>query len=450
MKSLHFLLLLFLLTASAACELTKATFNTQNSQPADVLAQPKQLPINSGHSKNVVPTELLSPQPIRITVAGLPQPFASNSASKPAEVVPTPENAKLRVPHGFVVNIFADGLDAPRWLSLTPTGDVLVTETRQNRILLLHDTKGDGVADVRKIFAERQNGLDIPFGMAFANGYFFVGNTGAVLRFPYTKGQQQIADIGQKIANLTPGGYHQHWTRNVVASLDGKKLYVSIGSRSNDSEEQLPRASVQVMNIDGSNQQTFAYGLRNPVGLDFQPKTGELYATVNERDGLGDDLVPDYLTHLKQGEFYGWPYAYLAPNRLDPNQIQDGKSKRPDLVSRTKTPDVLFQAHSAALGLQFYHGQRFPKKYRNGAFVAFRGSWNRNSGTGYKIVFVPFDANGRPNGYYEDFLTGFLLDPTGPTTWGRPVGLLVLPDGSLLFTDEANNRIYRIQYSGKG
>jgi glucose/arabinose dehydrogenase len=202
------------------------------------------------------------------------------------------------------------------------------------------------------------------------------------------------------------------------------------------------------MNPDGSNPQTFAYGLRNPVGLDFHPKTGELYATVNERDGIGDDLVPDYFTRIRSGEFYGWPYAYLAPNLIEPRQMSNGQSKRPDLVAKTQTPDVLFQAHSAALGLQFYDGQTFPEKYRNGAFVAFRGSWNRNQGTGYKVVFVPFDTSGRPQGDYEDFLTGFLVNPSVPTTWGRPVGLLVLPDGSLLVTEEANNRIYRIQYRG--
>jgi glucose/arabinose dehydrogenase len=221
-----------------------------------------------------------------------------------------------------------------------------------------------------------------------------------------------------------------------------------VGSQSNVDEEPLPRASVQIMNLDGSNQQTFASGLRNPVGLDFHPTTNQLYATVNERDGLGDDLVPDYLTRLQQGEFYGWPYAYLIPKNLDPRQTQNGKSKRPDLVAKTKTPDVLFQAHSAALGLQFYDGKTFPERYRNGAFVAFRGSWNRDRGTGYKIVFVPFGSNGRPQGYYEDFLTGFLINPSVPTAWGRPVGLLVLPDGSLLLTEEANNRIYRIQYRG--
>ncbi len=203
------------------------------------------------------------------------------------------------------------------------------------------------------------------------------------------------------------------------------------------------------MNLDGTARQTFASGLRNPVGLAFHPTTRELYATVNERDGLGDDLVPDYLTRIQAGEFYGWPYAYLSNTRIDPNHTtQNGRSVRPDLVADTRTPDVLFQAHSAALGLQFYSSKTFPDRYRNGAFVAFRGSWNRHQGTGYKVVFVPFNQNGRPQGYYEDFLTGFLTNPTGPDTWGRPVGLLVLPDGSLLVTEEPNGRIYRIQYRG--
>ena len=251
---------------------------------------------------------------------------------------------------------------------------------------------------------------------------------------------------GKQIASLPGGGYRQHWTRNVILSPDQQKLYVSIGSRSNADEEPLPRATVQVMNLDGSRQQTFASGLRNPVGLDFHPKTKELYATVNERDGLGDDLVPDYFTRLRSGEFYGWPYAYLSPNRLDPRQMSEGKSTNPELAARTKMPDVLFQAHSAALGLKFYTGKTFPQKYHGGAFVAFRGSWNRNQGTGYKIVFVPFNDQGRPKGYYEDFLTGFLVEPTIPSTWGRPVGLLVMPDGSLLVTEEENGRIYRIQY----
>jgi len=394
-----------------------------------------------------VRTETFTPKPIRISLRDLPQPFASDSAGKPPQVVPIPANPALKVPPGFRVTVFADNLDAPRWLALTPSGDVLVTETRQNRIRLLRDTNNEGVADVAKPFATRENGLDIPFGMAFADNAFYLGNTSEVRRYPYQRGQDQLTGKGTQITRLTPGGYRQHWTRNVILSGDGKQLYVSIGSASNVDEEDLPRASVQVMNLDGSDRRAFAYGLRNPVGLDVHPVTKELYTTVNERDGMGDDLVPDYFTRIRQGEFYGWPYAYLSPNLVDPRQVRGGRSKRPDLVAVTKTPDVLFQAHSAALGLKFYTGKTFPPKYRNGAFVAFRGSWNRDRGTGYKLVFVPFNANGRPDGHYEEFLTGFLVDPSIPTTWGRPVGLLVLPDGSLLFTEEANNRIYRVQYS---
>ncbi|MBD2597649.1 sorbosone dehydrogenase family protein [Nostoc spongiaeforme FACHB-130] len=426
------------LLMTAGCNQTRAV---SESTPAPLLAANTQ-------SKNIIRTEPLAPQPIRINLQKLPPPFATKSASKRPEIVSIPQNPVLRVPPGFQVNVFAEGLDAPRWLALTPSGDVLVTETRENRIRLLRDSNGDGVADVSQTFASADNGLNIPFGMAFAGNYFFLGNTDEVLRFPYSKGQKQLSGTGTKIADLPGGGYNQHWTRNVVAAPDGKKLYVSVGSRSNVDEEELPRASVQVMNLDGSQKQTFAFGLRNPVGLDFHPVTKELYTTVNERDGIGDDLVPDYFTRIRQGEFYGWPYTYLTPNTLDPRQTANGKSKRPDLAARTRTPDVLFQAHSAALGVQFYDGKSFPEKYKNGAFVAFRGSWNRDRGTGYKVVFVPFNTQGRPQGNYEDFLTGFLLNPSTPTTWGRPVGLLVLPDGSLLVTEEANNRIYRIQYVG--
>ncbi len=391
-------------------------------------------------------TQRLNPQPIRLKLESLPKPFATNSASKSPRILPIPSKPILRVPAGFRVNVFAEGLDHPRWLALTPTGDVLVTETPQNRITLLRDTNGDGTADSQKIFANQENGLDIPFGMAFTQNSFFLGNHNAVRRYSYSKGQQQLRGKGEQIASLPGGGYRQHWTRNILISSDLQKLYVSVGSRSNVDVESSPRATVQVMNLDGSKQQTFASGLRNPVGLDEHPKTKELYATVNERDGLGDDLVPDYFTRLRSGEFLGWPYAYLNPKLLDPRHVTNNKSTNSQLAARTKTPDVLFQAHSAALGLKFYTGKTFPKKYQAGAFVAFRGSWNRNQGTGYKVVFVPFNTQNRPSGYYEDFLTGFLVDPSVPSTWGRPVGLLVLPDGSLLVTEEENGRIYRIQY----
>ncbi|ERT06846.1 hemolysin-type calcium-binding repeat family protein [Lyngbya aestuarii BL J] len=389
-----------------------------------------------------ITTETLNPTPIQINLEELPPPYATRSASNSPQVIPIPENPVLQVPPGFTVNVFAENLNNPRWLALTPSGDVLVTETPDNRIRLLRDEDGDGDADVSKTFAGSENGLNLPFGMAFSQDAFFVGNTGEVLKFPYSVGQDQLQGTGEKIADLPGQGYNQHWTRNVVISPDGQQLYVSVGSASNASPEPLPRASVQTINLDGSNQQTFAWGLRNPVGLDFHPVTGQLFTTVNERDGLGDNLVPDYLAGLNFGEFYGWPYAYLAPNNIDPRR----QGENPDLAAKTTTPEVLFQSHSAALGLQFYDGETFPQKYQNGAFVAFRGSWNRDQGTGYKLVFVPFDQQGQPTGEYEDFLTGFLIDPSIPTTWGRPVGLLTMPDGSLLFTEEAGDRIYRIQY----
>jgi glucose/arabinose dehydrogenase len=453
---LHRVSTLFLLLTIAACSPTiqesNQESNQETNQPISESPNPSEpvaaSPASANQApKNLIQTTPLSPSPIQITLADLPQPYATDSASKSPNVVDIPADPVLQVPEGFTVNVYAEGLDRPRWLALTPEGDVLVTETRQNRIRRLADRDGDGVAEVNETFADESNGLDIPFGMAFAGDSFFLGNTAEVRRYPYTTGQA-LSGTGEKIADLPGGGYNQHWTRNVVAAPDGQKLYVSIGSETNVDREPLPRASVQVMNLDGSDQQTFAYGLRNPVGLDFHPTTGELYTTVNERDGLGDDLVPDYFTRIQQGEFYGWPYAYLRPDLLDPRQSDGGSSLNPDLVAQTKTPDVLFQAHSAALGVQFYDGNTFPERYRNGAFVAFRGSWNRNQGTGYKIVFVPFGSDNRPQGQYEDFVTGFLTDPAGPTTWGRPVGVLVLPDGSLLFTEEENGRIYRVQYQG--
>ncbi len=415
---------------------------SEPTQPTETVAQA------AAPENTQIPTQALNPEKITLSLEDLPAPYASESASQPPNVIAPPTDATLQVPEGFTVNIFAEGLDNPRWLALTPDGDVLVTETRQNRIQRLTDSDGDGVAERKEPFATAQNGLNIPFGMAFAEGNFFLGNTDEVVRFPYAVGQTSLEGRGDRLAELPGGGYNQHWTRNVVVSPTGDQLYVSIGSRSNASEEPLPRASVQTMDLDGSNVRTFASGLRNPVGLDFHPRTGELYATVNERDGLGDGLVPDYLTRVQADEFFGWPYAYLSPDYLDPRQVVNGRSKAPDLAEQTKTPDVLFESHSAALGLQFYDGITFPERYRNGAFVAFRGSWNRSAGTGYKVVFVPFDSTDRPAGGYEDFLTGFLVDPSGPTTWGRPVGLLVMPDGSLLVTEEANGRIYRVQYEG--
>lgn len=409
-------------------------------------------PDSNDNDKNtpVLPTNTLNPEPIIIDVENLPEPFATERASSPPEILPIPSQRVFNIPEGFEVNVYADGLNNPRWLHLTPEGDVLVTETRDNRITRLEDSNNDGVADQRTVFANARNGLDIPFGMAFSDNYFFLGNHNGVRRYSYNSGQNQLQGQGELIAPLPGGGYNQHWTRNVVVSPTDNKLYVSIGSRSNNDVEELPRASIQTMNFDGNNQETFAFGLRNPVGLDFHPVTNRLFTTVNERDGLGDDLVPDYFTSVQGGGFYGWPYSYLTPELLDPRHTDaNGQSINPELVNRTIMPEVLIESHSAALGMQFYDGDTFPEKYRNGAFVAFRGSWNRSEGTGYKLAFIPFDDNNEPRGYYEEFLTGFLIDSSIPSTWGRPVGILVLDDGSLLFTEEANGVIYRVQYVGQ-
>ena len=401
---------------------------------------------DSGQRPQTISTKILEATPIKIDLADLPQPFATESASNSPKVIPVPDQPTLNVPQGFAVNVFADNLPDVRWMALTPEGDILAVQSKQNRIVRLHDQNQDGVAETKHIFADQTNGLDQPLGMSFAGGSFYVANTGAVLKFDYQPKQLKLDNKGQEITQLTPGGYNQHWTRNIVTSPNQKQLYISVGSASNVEPESLPRASIQVINLDGSQRFTYASGLRNPVGLDFHPITEELFSTVNERDLLGDDLVPDYFTQVNQNGFYGWPYAYLNPDLLDPRRMQKQQSERPDLAAKTITPDVLFQAHSAALGLQFYDHQKFPVKYQNGAFVAFRGSWNRNEGTGYKIVFVPFSKDHQPLGYYEDFLTGFLVDANVPSTFARPVGLLVLPDGSLLLAEDGNGRIYRISY----
>jgi glucose/arabinose dehydrogenase len=393
----------------------------------------------------LVATTSFTPVTTRIDLDTLPPPFDSESARRLPKYVGAPPDAHLEVPVGFVVQRFAADVPHARWLALAPDGRVLCAQTREERISWFRDSDGDGIAEERGVFADAENALDIPFGMAFAGAAFFVGNHDEVRRFPFAPGQTRLEGEGTRITELPGGGYRQHWTRNVIPAGDGEHLYVSIGSRTNVEPEAEPRGTVQIMKLDGSRRRTFAGGLRNPVGLAVHPHTRVLYATVNERDALGDDLVPDYLTAIADGAFYGWPYAYLSADNLDPRRMRGARSERPDLAQQTRTPDVLFQAHSAALGVAFYDHDAFPGHYRGGAFVAFRGSWNRSTGTGYKLVFVPF-AEDRPVGSYEDFVRGFLLDPAVPTTWGRPVDVLVLPDGSLLFTEESGGAIYRVVY----
>lgn len=393
--------------------------------------------------------EPLEAKPIRITVESLPKGEESPKEVKlESKVAAPPAEAALQVPKGFTVTLFADDLQKPRWLALTPDGEVLVTETRQNRIRLLRDANRDGVCEEKLDFATEANGLRQPFGMDFDDAHFYLGNTDAVLRFPFRKAQSKLDGAGEKLVELPGGGYNQHWTRNVRVAPDRQHLFITVGSKENVAEEPLPRASVQRCNLDGSGLATFGSGLRNPVGLDFQPQTGDVYVSVNERDLLGDDLVPDYITRVQEGDFYGWPYAYLSPALLDPRLMKNGVIKKPELSAKTKTPDVLIQAHSACLGLAFYTGKQFPERYRHGAFAACRGSWNRSKLTGYKIIFVPFGEDHRPKGYYEDFVTGFISNPEKGEVWGRPVSVLVAADGSLLFTEEENQRVYRVSFEG--
>ena len=390
----------------------------------------------------------------------LPAPFETKSAVKHPKVIGWPAGKSPTAPPGFAVTLFADGFDSPRWLHVLPNGDVLVAEARTlpkpdakpevkeglkksktvtggsaNRITLLRDADKDGKPEVRETFAE---GLNQPFGMCLVGDTLFVANTDSLVRFPYRAGQTKVEGKGTPVLYLPIGGYNNHWTRNVVANKD--KLYLSVGSASNVGEkgmkEEVLRACVLEVNPDGTGLRVFAGGLRNPVGMDWEPRSGALWTAVNERDELGDELVPDYITSVKDGAFYGWPYAYFGQNE-DPRR----KGERPDLVEKTVVPDLALGAHTASLGLVFYRGEAFPEKYRGGAFVGQRGSWNRSKFAGYRVAFVPF-KDGKPVGGPEDFLTGFIANDD--EVYGRPVCVAVAADGALLVTDDVTNRIWRV------
>ncbi len=380
----------------------------------------------------------------------LPKPNETPSVTKFPKVIGWPKGKMPSAPPGFRVSVFADGLDNPRWLYVLPNGDVLVAETRTpnkdkkaaNRITLLRDADHDGAAELKEVFAKD---LNLPLGMALVGETFFVGNTDAVVSFPYKADQTAVEGKGRKILDLPAGGYNNHWTRNLLPSRDGKKLFVSVGSGSNVAENgtanEILRANILEINLDGTALRVFAGGLRNPVGLAFEPKSGALWTAVNERDQLGDDLVPDYLTSVQDGAFYGWPYSYFGQNE-DPRR----HGERPDLVAKSKVPEVPLGSHTASLGLAFYDAKAFPEKFRGGAFVGQRGSWNRSKFSGYRVVFVPFQ-DGKPSGPAEDFLTGFIANDD--EVYGRPVGVAVAQDGSLLVVDEPANRIWRIAPEAK-
>jgi glucose/arabinose dehydrogenase len=362
----------------------------------------------------------------------LPAPYATPSSGNPPFVSSRPPGAALHVPPGFAVSLWADKLDDPRNMILAPNGDVFVAETGAGRILVLRDDNHDGKPDRSFTFA---TGLNGPFGLAFRGDWLYVGNEDSIVRFPYRAGQ--TAGTGPvRLASLPTGG---HSTRNLIFSRDGSTLYAAIGSSSNVSREEPPRAAIMAYDAEGRNPRVYASGLRNPVGLAWSP-TGSLWTAVNERDGLGDDLVPDYATQVQSGAFYGWPYAYIGAHE-EPRR----KGERPDLVAKAVVPSVLIQSHSAALGIVFYPGGMFPPQYTGSAFVALHGSWNRSRRTGYKVINVPF-RNGRPVGGYDDFVAGWEPSDAERAVWGRPVGLLVLRDGSLLVSDDGANVIWRVTY----
>lgn len=392
-------------------------------------------------------------------------PAPSKSTGNYSNVIGWKDGNTPKAPDGFTVTKYADGFDNPRWMYVTPNGDLLVAESNSNygvlkqlgaviigaaksknvsksadRITLLRDTNKDGITDVRETFLTE--GLNQPFGMLVMGNWFYVANTDAVLRYPYKTGDLKISGKGEKIADLPLGKVNQHWTRNIIANADNSKIYVAVGSATNIADkgmdEELLRAGILEMNPDGSGLRIYASGLRNPVGMGWAPGGKTLWTAVNERDGLGEDLVPDYLTSVKRDGFYGWPYAYFGQN-IDVRV----KEQKPELVAKTIIPDVDLGSHTASLGLAFYTGTSFPKKYHDGAFIAQHGSWNRKVLSGYKVVFVPF-KDGNPSGKPEDFLTGFVVDANKDEVYGRPTGIIMHYDGSLLLTDDKTNTIWKI------
>lgn len=376
-------------------------------------------------------------QRIQIDPAQLPRPYATDAVDNSAELISRPDPPPFRLPPGFSANVFASGFSYPRWMTVAPNGDVFLALPRMGQVVLLRDRDGDGRAEVKSIFAA---GFRRPHGLAIQDGYLYVAGTDGLWRVPLGNGDRATSEPERVTKPGAFGEGRSHWTRNVVFSPDGKRFFIAIGSLSNIGEDPLPHATVQSFAADGSDQKTFASGLRNPVGIAFYPGTNDLYTVVNERDGLGDGLVPDYLTRLQEGGFYGWPYVYLGQHP------QPDFPSKPEMVAKTLMPDLLFQSHSAPLGLVFYEGDMFPTEYRGDAFVALHGSWNSAEPTGYKVVRVPF-KDGKPQGYYENFLTGFWLDGTTPAqVWGRPVGLAIAKDGSLLIADDAGGVIWRVSY----
>jgi len=375
----------------------------------------------------------------------LPAPFATKSVRNQSNVVGWKDGKMPTAPAGFTVSVFADKLESPRWIYSSENGDVFVAQAdregkKGNNILLFRDANKDGVPESKTVYLSN---LNQPFGMLVLKNKFYVANTDAVLEYPYDPKATSITAAGKKLVSLPTG---RHWTRNIISNAAGDKIYIAVGSASNIAEDGLDkenrRANILEVNLDGSGERVFASGLRNPVGMDWAPGSNVLWTAVNERDELGDDLVPDYMTSVKDGGFYGWPYSYFGQHE-DP-RIKDDM-KRPDLVAKAIVPDVSLGSHTSSLGLTFYKGGMFPAEYQNGAFVGQHGSWNRSHLSGYKVVFVPF-TGGKPSGKPQDFLSGFIANEEKSEVFGRPVGVTVLSDGSLLVADDGGNTIWRVAY----
>lgn len=384
-----------------------------------------------------------------IRVEDLPAPARSQDSNNGPDLIARPEGARPLAPAGFVVEPYATGLDAPRQVKAAPNGDLFVAESYAGRLRVVRGVGEGGKAATVAVYAE---GLRKPFGVAFyppgkSPKWLYVGDTDAVLRVPYESGDLKARGKFEKVLSLPGGGLLEgggggHWTRDLAFTPDGKTLLVSVGSRSNasdDSGEKL-RASVLAATPEGRDLRVYASGLRNPVTLAVRPGTGEVWATVNERDRLGDDLPPDYITRVREGGFYGWPWFYIGGHQ-DPRHA----GKHPELKDKVLVPEVLIQPHNASLGLVFYDGTQFPQEYRGDAFAAEHGSWNRRARTGYEIIRVRF-RGGRATGEYEDFVTGFVTEDG--RVWGRPVGAAVAADGSLVFSDDAGGLLWRVRRAG--
>lgn len=370
----------------------------------------------------------------------LPPPFATGSASNGPQVIPRPPGAQLKAPPGFQVEEYASGFEVPRFMLRVSHGVLLSDSSSPGTVWVLEDGAGFSRPKSRYKLLER---LNRPYGLAFWKDYLYVAEATSVKRYKYDAQAMKVSGRAEEIVPMNELG-QGHWTRTLLFDRAGDEFYLAIGSASNDSPGEDPRrAAVNRYNPDGSGHEIFSSGPRNPIGLHWYPNTDTLWATVQERDGLGNDLPPDYFTHLERGGFYGWPYAYIGPN---PDPHNGGK--RPDLVKKTIVPDVLLGAHVSALDFIFYTGKQFPAEYRGGAFIAFHGSWNRSPRVGYKIAFVPF-KNAKPVSGPRDFVTGFMLSPEKREVWGRPVGLLELPDGSVLFSDDGGRKIWRISHKGR-